>query len=1245
MSTLTSERTFILRALDNPLEPAKETTRLISCEIPILQSCPFLQHDRWQVIDSGRVIPPEQWATYYPAPDAEVLAYPVLHDFFSGLLKNPLLLAVGIALPFVGPSLLALGTLSAVGQGLAALTSLLAGGAPDARGLGDQSSSPTYGFDSVQNSTKVGAPIPVVYGTHRVGGQYIELYVKPEQAVADVVLPSTSLVTITDVTETLGEGDAAYQSFVKTTIAVTTGDPFPSTLKVGDVLLISQTYHTVYSIESSTSLTSLDGNHLDAGFHNLAYTVIDSTNTPASGDNNTLFALIALSEGPIEAITDIQINGQSIANYHDVTVETRLGTNDQTAISLFGDSTTTTFSADAAISETYLAYTTNGSNLTAFELNITFPQGLFSAGGDGSLQTASVSLVLQYKPHSSGTWLDMGTFTIADAKRSTLRRYIRKDGLAAGKYDIQVKRTTTESGSATLVDAVRRSEINEIVNDAYIYPNIALLGVKVRATDQLSGGTPTITALVQGRKPRVYTSTSAYTEVWSDNPAWVVLDMLIQPRYGFGQFFTTANVDLQSFLDWAAYCNELVPDASSGTEKRAICDVVFDAEGTTIWDAVNKICGLGLASPVKYGTYLRIKIERAASSVQAFTMSSIKENSFGYKFLSLKERANYFEVEYRDRDNDYDQAFVALEDPLLFTNSEQPRKKEIQTIGVTRTTHALRLARTYQLINRYITKTVSFEAGIGAIALEPGDVYTVSHDVPGWVNKLFRCTELERTDDLHLRITGLEYDSRIYDDSAVPANTSGTGQTGGSGGSGGSDPGGVPAQVTDLALSILNDGRNSVAVSFTVPIDPLFDHANIYKDVGGHQVLLGTSSTGSFLDHDETPGSTVVIRVVSVSSQNVQANILTAPAAAITIPLLQPALSLPDITGLRLMDEEGTDFFGSDVEFVWDPIPECCGVYRVAIYNADGVTLRREEVVKDAHFVYSRAKNERDGLTVPGQVPGLPPPSPPPSPPAPGPPPILYTGPSIIRQDSFESGSVASWWDKWGVTVTTERAHSGVYSVRWDGGFAGLMDRFPAALDEVWMSGYILYPANYVKGHYHRANTSIPWDPSFDTATPNLSSSQYVAVDDNPGIHLWRLFSSVGTPPNIAFNLDATSDGRLRVEHFPGATDGLEIPGPDTYTGFNFADHPEHWSYVEVHSKLNTPSVTDGMLEVWIDGSAVYSYGPYRPRGSYNTPYGIYEFISNLGGNQGLIDGIDKWPYQNRYYIDDVMVSTTRITR
>ncbi len=295
---------------------------------------------------------------------------------------------------------------------------------------------------------------------------------------------------------------------------------------------------------------------------------------------------------------------------------------------------------------------------------------------------------------------------------------------------------------------------------------------------------------------------------WSNNPAWIVFDLVTAPRYGLGRFlwpteystgtvqvnngtaivqgtgtsWTTSTVrkgqklvvpgqgrlgtvlslnvglqqitltgnwagttqsglayelhtddlDLQSFIDWAAFCDELVPDGAGGSEPRATLDYVLDADNQKAWDVIVKFCALGQAAPVLLGNWLSIKIERAANPVQLFTMANIVKGSFEELFLPLKERANIFDVQFLNAAKRYEQDMVTLEDPLLFTNAVAPRRQAVSIYGVTRASHAARLARFYRAVNRDVTRTIVFEVGIDAIRLEPGDVFRFQHDVPQW---------------------------------------------------------------------------------------------------------------------------------------------------------------------------------------------------------------------------------------------------------------------------------------------------------------------------------------------------------------------------------------------------------------------------------------------------------------------------------------------------------------------------------
>lgn len=902
----------------------------------------------WVVIENGRVIPPEEWATRCAQPGGEVLCYPKMQDPGDAfqMVSGAIITTVGLVtmnpwLMGAGAYMFYSGIVSATtGAGILENLSNLIIGPPASPqlpsfGSGDQGSSPTYGFQGIKNSTRIGAPVGVVYGTHKVGGQYIQLFTKNDN------------------------------------------------------------------------------------------------------DDSVLYALLAVSEGEITAISDIEINGQPVANFRGISTDSRLGTNSQSALSFFGDKTTTNYAADAGITNTsWATYTTRATNLTAFEILVQFQGGLFGVKSDGTLQTASVTLTVEYKLSSAGGWTSLGSFTYTEGKRSVLRRTIRKDGLAAGQYDIRLQRTTAESGSLTLVDAVRRESINEILNDAFVYPNTALLGIQALATDQLSGGVPTITCTVQGVKVKVFSSATAFAVAYSNNPAWGVLDILTSRRYGLGKFlypielsgswtFTSGDatvtgtgftgkirkgqkilvwltattgaiytvlsltsntefeltatfsggtaaysaeahrddLDLQSFVDWAAFCDTLVSDGNGSTEKRATCDFVFDADRTAAWDAVLKVCGLGLAAPIKLGNYLRIKFQQAEAAAQLFTMANIVKGSFQETFLPLKERANYFEVQYLNAANDYEQDLVVLEDPLLYTNEEPERKQTVSVFGCTRTGHAIRLARFYQLSNRLITRTITFKAGLDAVVCEPGDVIHFQHDVPGWgqasraaagsgastivldmpvtlgagiyqvmvrhsddtletktitdgagtyttlnisgtwtstpadgdvvavgvtaiLVKPFRVVAIERTAEFDVQITAIEYDADLYDETSLTAVNQVTYSTL----NGLTGP--VPA-VTDLKILQLDAVLQTVWVSFKPPSNLNYATTRIYRTINGVDYLLGESREGAFPIEGLTVGELVTVTAVTVSVTGTLGALASAPTASAVVTLASP----PTVTG------------------------------------------------------------------------------------------------------------------------------------------------------------------------------------------------------------------------------------------------------------------------------------------------------------------------------------------------------------
>lgn len=153
-----------------------------------------------------------------------------------------------------------------------------------------------------------------------------------------------------------------------------------------------------------------------------------------------------------------------------------------------------------------------------------------------------------------------------------------------GTYDIRVTKLDGDFSSSRYGDDIYLSTVREVVEDDFTYPRTALLGIKALATDQLSGSLK-VECMAECSYINVYDGSQWNNEV-SDNPAWVVWDILTQPlitdaAIGKSNINTTAGVgndivrydgkdpsllDLTKFKEWADYCDEILSTTSlSGT--------------------------------------------------------------------------------------------------------------------------------------------------------------------------------------------------------------------------------------------------------------------------------------------------------------------------------------------------------------------------------------------------------------------------------------------------------------------------------------------------------------------------------------------------------------------------------------------------------------------------------------------------------------------------------------------------------
>lgn len=459
------------------------------------------------------------------------------------------------------------------------------------------------------------------------------------------------------------------------------------------------------------------------------------TTDPDNNEKQYLNLLLCGGEGPIDNIGNIKINNNPISNFKDVVIETRYGTNDQTPLSNFMDTynnkslsyklSTDTWSTDQTISDI----------ANAIEIAVEFPQGLCYMNDNGSYGSASVVIEAQYRKLANNEgWKTFqgSTFSVSEAKSTAFRKVYKQDNLQPGRYEVAVKLRSVSGTSNRYINSCYWSTLTDILYDDLTRPNKVLLSIKALANDQLNGSLPNVTWEQTRNNVLVWNPTvNQYQHKPANNPAWAAYDILHYCRHlkniNTGQYEFLVHgiqkeyLDYYKFEEWAEFCQ------SKGLQYNAIL-----SSAQTLWDAIRPVATCGRGRIVQKGAKFSCIFDAPTEPVQLFNMSNIIANSFKEQFIETHNRANAIEVSYYDKTKDYQKLTFLVKGDGWDQSDIVDNPTQITLDGCTSREQAYKEALFRLNVNKYLVRSIDFEADADAIACQVGDVILVQHDVPKW---------------------------------------------------------------------------------------------------------------------------------------------------------------------------------------------------------------------------------------------------------------------------------------------------------------------------------------------------------------------------------------------------------------------------------------------------------------------------------------------------------------------------------
>ncbi|WLY19900.1 phage tail protein (plasmid) [Klebsiella pneumoniae] len=303
-------------------------------------------------------------------------------------------------------------------------------------------------------------------------------------------------------------------------------------------------------------------------------------------------------------------------------------------------------------------------------------------------------------------------------------------------YKVRVLRLSADSNDQYLFNDTWVDSIGEIVDTPMNYPNSVLVGLKVNS-EQFGSSMPSRSYLIRGLKIRVPSNydenMNTYNGVWdgtfkllsSSNPAWILLDLLTNARYGLGKFVSESMIDLGQLYQIGRYCDEEVDDGFGGKEKR----FAINTQITSRQDAyrlIQDIAGAFRGMVFWAGGMVNIMQDSPSDPVMLFTNANVKDGLFTYKGSARKDRPSVALITYNNKQDGYKQNVEYVEDQEAMARYGE-RKTEAVAFGCTSRGQAHRVGLWLLYTARMESDMITFTAGLDASFLMPGETVLIQN--------------------------------------------------------------------------------------------------------------------------------------------------------------------------------------------------------------------------------------------------------------------------------------------------------------------------------------------------------------------------------------------------------------------------------------------------------------------------------------------------------------------------------------
>ena len=486
---------------------------------------------------------------------------------------------------------------------------------------------------------------------------------------------------------------------------------------------------------------------------------------------------VFLNETPINGATP-SFNSDStenvlINNFGEVKNEFKYGTATQTVTSQVGiSSTETTVNVQTKVEQASpvtqtisTPFDTYGTGDYPIRITLTWPTLLRQKGDTGTQKGVTVSYKIEYKYTGQADFSNPfgGNLQVQGKSKGAYSRdhklIVSKD---ASLYPLQIRVTritgdNKDDGSSSDTDSIQsemqwstytliKDENNTYANTAYHAIKFdaerfggqpparmyKIRGLKTKIPAPYTNGSTTYTPTVDPTTGRIeyptgYVFQGSFTTTthWNTDPAMLLREILLNERFGLGEFITESQISNYDFYTVSTYNSALI-DTNLGVQPRFSFNGSLQTQDNA-FNIINKICSNMRVTPYWSNNSLRLIQDSPQSTSYLFTLANVVEGGFSYSGTPQDTKFTLVNVSFFNMDT-YKKDIEQVTDETTAPQSKYGIvSKNVEAVGCTSRQQANRMGRALLYAQTNENEVCSFTTSIAAgVICRPGQVIEIA---------------------------------------------------------------------------------------------------------------------------------------------------------------------------------------------------------------------------------------------------------------------------------------------------------------------------------------------------------------------------------------------------------------------------------------------------------------------------------------------------------------------------------------